>query len=122
MTLLKKIWFQIRFPALAMVTLTACGTNPMIMPERLAQQPTQISTMASTRVVMHVVPLSGNGWAIKLRNNSQAISQHATKAAAIEAARQMAHQYPLAQVIVHLQNGQIEKEFTYGNDPGHIAG
>ncbi len=77
----------------------------------------------SSRVVYHVVPNSSESqWQVRLRNNPVPVSVHPTKALAVNAARVEAKQHALSQVIVHKKNGQIEQEFTYGNDPKDIPG
>lgn len=44
-------------------------------------------------------------------------STHSRKEDALEAARQMAYANMPSQVMVQLQNGQWQTEWTYGNDP-----
>ena len=41
---------------------------------------------------------------------------------AIEHAKELAKAAPLGQVIVHGEDGKIQDEFTYGEDPRNIPG
>lgn len=106
--------------ALMISSLTACQAGSTRMP--LAVSPL-MQAQASTRVVYHVVPEGrANVWHVKLQRNPQPVSTHRTKEEAIVAGRAIAKSNPLGQLIVHKANGQIETEYTYGNDPAHSAG
>ncbi|PKL76222.1 MAG: hypothetical protein CVV27_11395 [Candidatus Melainabacteria bacterium HGW-Melainabacteria-1] len=78
---------------------------------------------ANGRVVYHVVPDSKfGGWLIKQQKQTQPISSHRTKAEAVAAGKALAKSHALGQLIIHLSNGRIETEFTYGKDPANSAG
>ena len=70
----------------------------------------------SKRKRIHVVPHS-NGWALKTEGNTRASSTHRTKAEAVQRAREAGRSSENSQVLIHGQNGQIQTEHTYGNDP-----
>lgn len=69
-----------------------------------------------SRKVYHVVP-SDNGWSVKAEGASRASRIAPTKAAAIAAGKDLAKPAPLGQLKVHKQDGSIQTEYTYGNDP-----
>lgn len=71
----------------------------------------------SAREVYHVVPSSRGGWDVKREGGARASSHHETKQPAIDAARDKAKAAPLGQVRIHGQDGRIQTEWTYGNDP-----
>lgn len=72
------------------------------------------------KAVYHVVPHE-EGWAVKKNGAERASSLHATKDEAIERGRELAR--PAAgQLIVHRQDGTIQTEYTYGEDPYPPAG
>jgi uncharacterized protein YdaT len=73
--------------------------------------------MMSERKVYHVLPGSEDGWQVKEERARQATSSHDTKAEAVSRARELAKSQALAQVIVHKQDGTIQTEYTYGEDP-----
>jgi len=66
------------------------------------------------RKVFRVVP-SGTNWQVK--HNGQVLSNHYLKAPAIEHGRAYALANQPSQLVVHKANGEIETEWTYGNDP-----
>jgi len=71
----------------------------------------------SDRKIHHVMPGSGGRWQVKGGGAQRATSLHETKAEALTRARELAKSLPLAQVIVHKQDGTIQTEYTYGEDP-----
>lgn len=56
-------------------------------------------------------------WKVKAQGGERASSVHATKDEAVDAGRTLAKNNMPSQLIVHLMNGQIETEYTYGDDP-----
>jgi hypothetical protein len=75
------------------------------------------------RTRFHVTPFH-NGWQVKAEGAAE-FDQEAvvdTKELAVELARKHAHEFELAQVIVHKADGTIAEEFTYGKDPRNIPG
>lgn len=69
------------------------------------------------RKVYHVVPDTDSGsWKVKAEGGQRASSIHKTKAEAEQAARGLAKGQPLGQIIIHGQDGKIQREYTYGKD------
>jgi len=68
------------------------------------------------RNVYRVTP-EGDQWKVKKDGADRADSLHKTKESAVERAREVAKNNQPSQVVVHLQNGRIETEWTYGDDP-----
>jgi uncharacterized protein YdaT len=71
----------------------------------------------SSRKVYHVTPSPRAGWQVKGEQAQRATSTHPTKNEAVVRARELASHRKLAQVIVHKQDGTIQTEYTYGQDP-----
>ena len=72
--------------------------------------------MAKKRDVYHVTP-DGDGWKVKKEGASRASASTGTKKPAIDRAKELAKKAPLGQVIIHKQDGSIQTEYTYGEDP-----
>ena len=72
----------------------------------------------------HVVPYV-NSWEIRLGGSSD---EHGSlgvwdhKEMAITRAKELAKEAELGQVVVHGEDGRIQDEFTYGEDPRNIPG
>ncbi len=83
-----------------------------------------MSTNTTERQSYHVVPYV-NGWEVRLGG---ADAEHGTLGAwdhkdlAVQRAKELAQEAELGQVIVHGEDGKIQDEFTYGNDPRNIPG
>ncbi|MEW6266135.1 MAG: DUF2188 domain-containing protein [Thermodesulfobacteriota bacterium] len=77
--------------------------------------------MAKKRDVYHVVPTK-DGWGVKKEGNQRNTANTDTKKEAIDTARGLAKQGSLGQVKVHKQDGTIQNEWTYGQDPRDIRG
>jgi len=75
----------------------------------------------SERKVVHVVP-DGDEWAVRSVGADRAASIHSTQGSAIDAARTIAVNAGLGQVVIHRPNGTIREERTYGQDPFPPAG
>jgi hypothetical protein len=78
----------------------------------------------SNRAVFHVVPYV-NGWTLSRSGSGEDKGELGAwdhKDLAIDHAKQLAKAAPLGQVIVHGQDGKIQEEFTYGDDPSNIPG
>jgi hypothetical protein len=69
------------------------------------------------RKVYHVTPGAGDHWQVKGEGNRRATSLHPTKEEAVSRARELAKGRSLGQVIVHKNDGTIQTEYTYGDDP-----
>jgi len=69
------------------------------------------------RKVYHVTTAGDGGWKVKAEEARRASSTHGKKAEALGRARELAKGHGLGQVIVHKEDGTIETEYTYGQDP-----
>ncbi|HKH45344.1 MAG TPA: DUF2188 domain-containing protein [Thermoanaerobaculia bacterium] len=75
------------------------------------------ASKANGRVVYHVVPnSSAEKWVVS-QENADYRSEHDTKEEAVKEARRLAQEAQLGQIKVHLKNGNMEYESTYGEDP-----
>lgn len=63
----------------------------------------------------HVVPHE-SGWAVRREGADRASTVTRTKEQAVEHARDVA-QRERGEVIIHRENGTIQEERSYGNDP-----
>jgi hypothetical protein len=78
--------------------------------------------MGKKRVVYDVVP-GDTGWKIEKEGGQRASATAETKAEAVNIARDLAKGVSgPSQVRVHGQNGKIQTEWTYGDDPHNIPG
>jgi hypothetical protein len=76
----------------------------------------------SNRTVYHVTK-DDEGWTVKKEHAGRASVRTDTKVEAVDAARDLAKNVPgLSQVKVHKQDGSIQTEFTYGEDPRKYPG
>ena len=57
------------------------------------------------------------GWQVKREKAERASAVLDSKQEALARARELAKSQPLAQVIIHGQDGVIQTEHTYGSDP-----
>ncbi|MDG4787610.1 DUF2188 domain-containing protein [Micromonospora sp. WMMD1102] len=73
----------------------------------------------TARTQYHVVP-EGNGW--KVEHGSTVDGHYDTKESALGAGREAAKADPPSQLVVHKQDGQVETEYTYRDDPFPPAG
>ena len=71
----------------------------------------------SKRKTYHVIPNKEGGWNVKGQGASRASSTHETKSDAVKHGRELAKNQPLGQLIIHKQDGVIQTEYTYGQDP-----
>ena len=69
---------------------------------------------------IHTVP-AGTEWANKRAGSDDVLSQHGTKAEAVQAGRAQAMTYRVEHVI-HGQDGAISERNSYGNDPTSSKG
>ena len=74
-----------------------------------------------TRRIYHVTP-SGDVWRVIRAGATRAASVHENKSKAVARAKALAKDASLGQVKVHRRNGQIQTEFTYGEDPRRTRG
>jgi hypothetical protein len=78
----------------------------------------------SDRAVFHVVPYV-NGWTLSRSGGEEDKGELGAwdhKDLAIQHAKELAKQDAKGQVIVHGEDGRIQEEFTYGDDPRDIPG
>ena len=74
--------------------------------------------MATDRKVYHVVPNADQSrWVVTRERDDRFREEYETKARAEEAAKERARGEEPSQVKVHLKNGNMEYESTYGDDP-----
>ena len=78
--------------------------------------------MASNRKVYHVVPNADQSRWVVSQENADFRQEHDTKEAAVEAAKSRARAEEPSQVKVHRQDGNMEYESTYGDDPVRSPG
>lgn len=79
--------------------------------------------MARDRTVYHVVPTADAArWVVSIENDDSFREEYDTKDAAVEAAKSRARGQEPSQVKVHLSNGNMEYESTYGDDPRRTPG
>lgn len=75
------------------------------------------------RKVYHLVHTSDDGhWHLKLEDVEGYIGSFTTKERGLERGRELGACGDDAQLIVHREDGSIETEHTYGNDPPRFAG
>lgn len=71
--------------------------------------------MATDRIVYHVVPDSSSGaWVITQENNDSFREEYVTKDEAVGAAKARAQREEPSRVKVHLDDGNMDYESTYG--------
>jgi hypothetical protein len=78
---------------------------------------TQGTSEMANRKTYHVTPNGDGGWNVKGQGASRASSTHDTKAEAIDRGRDLAKSQNLGQLVIHKQDGTIQTEYTYGQDP-----
>ena len=76
------------------------------------------------RKVYHIVPNPGQekDWKIKEENIDEPLGLFSNKVEAIEKAKEIAKANEPSQIIVHREDGQIQTEYTYGDDPRKYKG
>jgi hypothetical protein len=78
--------------------------------------------MAKTRKVYHVTPGAGGGWDVKAEDNKRPSGNFKTKTDAVARGKELAKKASLGQIKIHKQNGKIQTEHTYGDDPKKYKG
>lgn len=71
----------------------------------------------SNRKVYHVVHRPDGTWAGEGEGAKRASVVGDTKAEVLERTIEIAKEHPLSQVVIHKENGKIQEERTYGEDP-----
>ena len=72
------------------------------------------------RRTFHVSPF-GEGWKVAAEGEDLEVVRD-NKDDAVAEAKRLAQEGELGQVIVHKQDGTIQEEFTYGDDPRRTPG
>lgn len=78
--------------------------------------------MGNKREVYHVTPNPKGGWDVKKEGGGRASAHSETKADAVDRGRELAKKAPLGQIKIHKQDGKIQTEHTYGQDPERYPG
>ena len=73
------------------------------------------------RKIYHVTK-KDDCWQGKLEGASRASVTAPTKEEAVEKTRELAKAAPLGQVKIHKENGVLQTEYTYGQDPRRYKG
>lgn len=76
----------------------------------------------TTRVTYQVLPTGDGDWKVQKTGGQRASAVVENKTAAIQEASRLAQKQPLSQVVIHKQDGTIQKEYTYGKDPRKTKG
>jgi hypothetical protein len=68
------------------------------------------------------VKKTGDSWSVVGRDNERASAVKSTKEEAVQRAAEIGRNNGHAQVVIRKENGQIQSERTYGDDPHPPAG
>ncbi|MEO6003420.1 MAG: DUF2188 domain-containing protein [Opitutus sp.] len=77
------------------------------------------------RVVYHITEKPDGSWQGKIPRATRASTVGETKATVVKATREIAHNQPLAQMVIHKSHAHdsvIQTEHTYGADPRKYKG
>ena len=78
--------------------------------------------MAKSRKVYHVTPGAKGGWDVKAEGNKNPSGHFKTKTDAVARGKELAKKAALGQIKIHKQDGEIQTEHTYGEDPRKYRG
>jgi len=78
--------------------------------------------MSTGRTVYHVIPNADRSRWLVTRENDSLREEYRTKAEAERAAKARARSEEPSQVKIHRQDGNMESESTYGDDPRRSPG
>ena len=70
-----------------------------------------------TKRVTYTVAPDGNRWRVKKRGGSRASGTFDKKEDAVSRGRELAKGQERGQLVIKKQNGRIQTEYTYGDDP-----
>jgi len=73
--------------------------------------------MPKNRTVVHVTPSKKGGWDVKKEGGKRPSGHFGKKTDAVDRGKELAKKAPLGQIIIHKQDGKIQTEHTYGEDP-----
>lgn len=91
--------------------------------EGKAEEPSKRTRTRPERIAYHVTYDKGEGrWRILEAGNPQPLSQHDTKKEAVNAGRKIAQDNQPSQIFIHKQDGEIQEERTYSDDPPETKG
>jgi len=76
----------------------------------------------SKRKVYHVNTNPKGGWDVKKEGNKKSSGHFGNKIDAVVRGKELAKSGPLGQIKIHKQDGTIQTEHTYGDDPYPPAG
>ena len=76
----------------------------------------------SERKRVWVSPDGDGGWNVKTQGAGRAAGNFDDKSDAVDKAKDIAKNAPLGQVIIQKRNGEIQTEYTYGQDPRQFPG
>ena len=71
--------------------------------------------LASKATVYHVTA-DGDDWAVRREGGERAVSRHATKKEAVSAARDVAHANRPSRLVIHKQDGEVQRAHEYRAD------
>ena len=77
---------------------------------------------AAERAVYHVTPSPKGGWQLLKEGNARPVKKFERKVDAVAAGKILAKKPALGQIIIHKQDGKIQTEYTYGDDPRRSKG
>lgn len=91
-------------------------------PKKVVAKKAAPKKAAVARKTYHVLPNEKGGWAVKLAGAKSPSGKFDKKTDAIARGKELAKKPKLGQLIVHKQDGKIQTEFTYGDDPKRSKG
>lgn len=71
--------------------------------------------ISSKATVYHVLA-DGDDWMVKGEGASRAVSRHPTKKEAVDAARDIVHSHRPSRLVIHKQDGEIQRTHEYESD------
>jgi hypothetical protein len=76
----------------------------------------------SGRTIYDVSPTGNGDWKVQRRGSSRAAKIFSNKQRAINYAQKTAKNNKPSQIVIRGQDGQIQREYTYGEDPERYPG
>jgi hypothetical protein len=78
--------------------------------------------MPKKRDVYHVTPNKSGGWDVQKEGGKRRSDHAGRKSDAVARGKELAKKAPLGQIKIHKQDGKIQTEHTYGQDPEKYKG
>ncbi len=75
--------------------------------------PAKNGKATAKKIVYHVVPHGDAGWMIKQEHVDEPLSEHPTKAEAVEAARVIAKEHLPSRLVTHKKDGKVQESVTF---------